>query len=184
MHESFGKFFTMITSAVPRQNGVTTRTGIALGLFGALSLFVVIGLISCLNTRTLSQEAESVTHTHEVLSALDDILSLAKDAETGQRGYVITGDEQYLKPYHEAAERIYERIDELARLTGDSGEQQQRIPVLQSRVDAKFNELKESIELRREEGFDAAQKLVLSDAGKNAMEAIRLQVTTMEQAER
>ncbi len=62
------------------------------GLAATLIFFIVSGTVSYLNTRSLSNNALLVTHTHEVLTALSDLLSLVKDAETGQRGYLITGE--------------------------------------------------------------------------------------------
>ena len=157
--------------------------GIYGGLVGAIVVFVTIGFISIHNVNTLSSDATLVTHTHEVLTALEDVLSLAKDAETGQRGFVITGDERYLEPYSAALARINERISDIERMTSDNADQQQRIPVLRSRVAAKFEELRKTIALRRSEGFDAAQAVIIADDGKIAMDAIRELTREMEAAE-
>ena len=83
------------------KNGSAQRNyRLVLGLVATILFFAVSGGVAYLNTRTLGDGATLVTHTHEVLSALDDVFGYVKDAETGQRGYIITGDESYLEPYH------------------------------------------------------------------------------------
>ena len=125
-----------------------------------------------------------VRHTHEVLTALDDVVSLAKDAETGQRGYVITGDHRYLEPHTVATIRIHDRLRDIDRLTRDNPDQQTHIPALKSHLDAKLQEMTEGIVLRREQGFEAARAAVVTDRGKHEMDAIRAHVEAMEQTER
>ena len=162
-----------------RKSGI----GIFFGLLGVLALFMLSGFISYVNTKTLNQDSQLVTHTHEVLSALDDVLSLTKDAETGQRGFLLTGEERYLEPYTKAVALIDERLADIIRLTRDNIRQQERIPVLKSRLQTKLSELEETIKLRRTAGFEAAKAVVITDRGKNAMDAIRAQVGTMEEEE-
>ncbi|WP_020473594.1 response regulator [Zavarzinella formosa] len=164
--------------------GHRVGTGAFPALAFVLSLFLASGFVSYFNTRTLSQGARQVAHTQEVLSALDDVLSLAKDSETGQRGFLITGDDRYLAPYSTALTRIDERVGEVERLTDDNPAQQARIPVLRARINVKLRELEETITLRRATGFEAAKAVVVSDRGKNAMDEIRTQVMAMQQEEK
>jgi signal transduction histidine kinase/CheY-like chemotaxis protein/CHASE3 domain sensor protein len=165
----------------------SSRTGdlpISLGLTAVVLFFVASGLVSYWNTRTVMRGAEQVTHTHEVLIALEDVLALAQDAETGQRGYVITGDLRYLEPYNAAASRMDVRLHDLERRTSDNPEQQARLPGLREQIAAKFRELAETIDLRRNKGFEAAQAVVVTDRGKAAMDAIRARVEEIEVTER
>jgi signal transduction histidine kinase/CheY-like chemotaxis protein/CHASE3 domain sensor protein len=168
----------------PTKLGQQARTSLLLGLIAILILFLGSGLVSYINTSTLQRNAELVTHTHEVLSALADVLSLVKDAETGQRGYLLTGNEQYLEPHSAAMLRINARVDEIERLTDDNRVQQARIPPLRTALKVKLDELEETIALRRNQGVDAARAVVLSDRGKAAMDAIRDQIGEMQQDER
>jgi CheY-like chemotaxis protein/CHASE3 domain sensor protein len=151
----------------------------SLALAAVVLVFVASGAVSFFNTRTLSRDAELVTHTQAVLSTLDELLSLVKDAETGQRGYLITGDANYLAPHTRAIAVIDQRLDDVQRLTSDNRNQQDRIPALRARIAAKLAELNETINLRRTKGFDAAQSVVRSDRGKVAMDDIREQVGEM-----
>jgi CheY-like chemotaxis protein/signal transduction histidine kinase/CHASE3 domain sensor protein len=149
-----------------------------------LLFFAGSGIVSYLNIRTIHSDALLVTHTHEVLIALSDVLSLAKDAETGQRGYLITGDESYLAPKAIAESRLIERVNEIQQLTMDNPRQQARIPMLRSRIKSKIDELDETISTRQTQGADAAREIVLSHRGKVAMDEIRGLISEMENEER
>jgi methyl-accepting chemotaxis protein len=138
-----------------------------------LVLFCVVGALAYRNTGTLEETNGSVAHTYEVLAALDAIASTLKDAETGQRGYLITGEDRYLAPYTSALAAIDDRIQAVADLTADNPAQQERISRLRPLIDAKFTELKQTIDLRRAEGFQAALAVVLTDQGKAVMDQIR-----------
>ena len=156
---------------------------VTFGLAAVLLFFVVSGCISYWNTRTLSRNAELVAHTHEVIIGLNEILGLMKDAETGQRGFVITGNENYLAPYNNALGEIESEMVELKRLTADNPDQQTRLDAMHIHIANKLNELHETIELRRSQGFDAAKAVVVTDRGKNEMDAIRNIIITMQHEE-
>lgn len=80
---------------------------------GALVVVLLLGiaLASWVNTRRLWDEAANVEHTQTVLATLESVLSTAKDAETGQRGFLLTGEPHYLDPYQSAAATLAARID-------------------------------------------------------------------------
>jgi CHASE3 domain sensor protein len=85
------------------QVGITVVAGLA----AVLVAFLAIGAVSYANVRTLWSNVELAEHTQQILLSLSNLLSLAKDAETGQRGFVITGDERYLAPHTQAVDRIH-----------------------------------------------------------------------------
>jgi CheY-like chemotaxis protein len=147
-------------------------------------IFVASGVVTYVNTRTLMLDAGLVTHTHDVLSVLEDVLSLTKDAETGQRGYLITGDDRYLAPYNAAIARVNLRLSDVERLVTDNPTQQSRIPELREKIDLRLRLLEEGIAIRREQGFDAARTFVLSDRGKVVMDEVRAQTDAIRQVER
>jgi methyl-accepting chemotaxis protein len=161
------------------------RVGARLVAAFAVPLIVlcVVGAFAYRNTGTLEENSGKVTHTYQVLEGLEEITGALKDAETGQRGYLITGEDSYLAPYDAAKTQISDRIDTVARLTADNPAQQQRITQLRPLVQAKFTELAETIELRRATGFDAARKVVLTNKGKAVMDQIRAVITEMGDAE-
>jgi CHASE3 domain sensor protein len=121
---------------------------------------------------------------HQVRLQLAELLSVMEDAETGQRGYIITGNESYLEPYKSALGAIPTTVADVRKLTTDSADQQRRLANLAPVIDTKVNELKEAIDLRRAQGFDAAAKFVLTNVGKTHMDQIRAIVAEADQEAR
>ena len=150
---------------------IAFKIAISFGI--VLLLLLVIGILSYQNLNRLKKEADWVAHTHEVLRNIELVLGDLKDAETGQRGYLITGMENYLEPYNNALNNLEKDIDHLKKLTSDNIVQQQHIIKLKSLVSEKLNELDQTINLRRNDGFDAAHRIVVTDVGKKAMDEIR-----------
>jgi methyl-accepting chemotaxis protein len=148
-----------------------------------LLVLCVVGALAYRNTNTLEDTAGQVSHTYRVLTGLNAITGLLKDAETGQRGYLITGSDNYLDPYERASAEIDGAIGAVGSLTSDNAAQQERIATLRPLVDAKLAELQETIDLRRAEGFAAAQTVVLTDKGKAVMDQIRAVLDEMAQEE-
>src|ERR1700723_1614309 len=99
---------------------------IAAGFGLSLILLIGIGTVAYTNISKLTATSEWVTHTHEVLEHIAGVMSLLKDAETGQRGYVITGDETFLEPYHTGSGDVVNQVKELQKLTADNPNQQKR----------------------------------------------------------
>ncbi|MEO6050083.1 MAG: CHASE3 domain-containing protein [Pyrinomonadaceae bacterium] len=145
---------------------------LVIGALIAIALLIANVTLTYRNTESLYQEAVVVAHTHDVLRGLDNVLSLARDAETGERGYIITGDERYLEPYNAAVKRINIQADEIAFLTADNPRQQVRIPELRSRIAAKLSQFNRTIDLRRRSGPDAARAVALTGQGKVEMDEL------------
>ncbi|HEX2539873.1 MAG TPA: CHASE3 domain-containing protein [Caldimonas sp.] len=131
------------------------------------------------NTSQLRRDTSQVQRSGDILRSLDNVLSLVKDAESGQRGFVITGREEYLSPYHAAVRSIGEQLRELDRLIGDDAEQQARLAEARKRVDAKLGELELTIDMRRRRGFEATREVILVGAGIAEMLALRASVDAM-----
>jgi CHASE3 domain sensor protein len=114
-----------------------------------IAMFLILGIISLVMTNKLKTSIGWNMHTYQVLQNQEKILSLLRDAETGQRGYIITGDERYLEPYNLAVKDVTTKINDVLELTKDNVKQQQRIGTLKSLVTDKFTELNQTIETRR-----------------------------------
>lgn len=155
----------------------------ALGLLIGLGFFAISGTIAYRNIQTLRESDMAVRHTHAVLIALDELLSTTQDAETGQRGYLLTGTQAYLEPYNSAVAALAARMEAVATLTRDNPAQQANVTVLKRHVDAKLAELRETVDLRRTRGVAAALEVVTTDRGKIEMDAIRAQLNNMAQEE-
>jgi len=145
----------------------------------ALALLILNAATSYRNTLKLLENERWVGHTHQVLTELEATLSTLKDAETGQRGYLLTGEERYLEPYHSAIARINQQVVGLQQLTTDNNRQQQRIRDLKIAIDSKLAELQETINLRRQQNLEAALREVKSGRGKQIMGGIRQQIAAM-----
>ncbi len=142
-----------------------------LGLAAALVFFLASGWVAYRNIQTLREDSQQIIHSHEVITTLDGLLSNVKDAETGQRGFLLTDNERYLEPYNAALQAVSSQLDELSPLTRDNQKQQNRIGPLKQHVDAELAELKQTIELRRTQGSEAALAVVAIDRGKAEIDA-------------
>ena len=158
-------------------------TKISVGFAITLAIFVIVGAVSYQSVTKQTEAAAWVAHTREVQNQLTQLLSNLQDAETGQRGYVITGVESYLAPYTDGSARAEENRRHLAELVSDNPRQQARADALAPLIADKLAELQQTVELRRTRDFTAAQSLVLSDRGKKTMDAIRTIVQEMNSEE-
>ncbi|WP_298902619.1 response regulator [uncultured Devosia sp.] len=156
---------------------------VAIGLAAALVFFVASGVVAYLNFDALRIGNQRIVQTHQAIVSLDELLSQVQDAETGQRGYLLTGEEPYLAPYSTALKSIPAQLDEISRMTSINSGQDERLVVLRQYIDAKLAELAQTIDLRRAGQEAAALSLVRSDAGKLDMDAIRAQIASIAQEE-
>jgi CHASE3 domain sensor protein len=145
---------------------------------------VGIGLYGYWSMRHLLDSEDSVVHTHEASYQLSELLSLLKDAEAGQRGFLVTGDRAYLQPYTDAVAAVGGLTDKVRDLTADNPGQQERLTRLQRLIVAKLTVTGQAIAAYDRDGPDAAARVVKSDVGRLTMDAIRAQVQAMEAEER
>src|ERR1700722_14648556 len=94
-----------------KRDGKMKRTLIA-AFAAALAMWVFNGWVSYRSVDTLSEHDHWVAHTHEVLAQLSEALSTIQDAETGQRGYLLTDRDEYLLPYRQAVIRVGDVLDQ------------------------------------------------------------------------
>ncbi|MGH9763439.1 MAG: PAS domain S-box protein, partial [Blastocatellia bacterium] len=140
-------------------------------------------LVSYRAVRRLIDNDQEVTHANQVLLELGAVLSTLKDAETGARGYVITGEDSYLQPYETALAEISERVDKMKQLAAGNRQRRARIPEIENRISAKLQELSEVIALRRTGDLQGAQNEVRSGSGKQLMDELRRTIAGMESDE-
>jgi methyl-accepting chemotaxis protein len=150
---------------------VGRKIGSGFGL--ALVLLFIVGAASYDNITRLVETADIVAHTHLVRVQISTLVSHLEDAETGQRGYVLTGEDRYLEPYQSGISRVNDDLSNLRNFTVDNPAQQGRIADLSPLIDQKLAELKETIDLRKNKGFDAARQVVLTNRGIDLMDRIR-----------
>jgi CHASE3 domain sensor protein len=156
---------------------------INLGFGLALLILSILGVVSYRSTMELIRATELRAHAHNVIEQLGNLLSDIESAETGQRGYIITGKESYLEPYTTATQVIDQEISVLRKLTMDNPNQQRRLDTLEPLVADKLAELKETIELRKNKGSEAVLQAILTDKGNKLMDNIQKTITEMENKE-
>ena len=153
------------------------------GLAVTLAALLGIGTIAYANFLRLQQTKAWVNHTHEVIEKLGTLISTLKDAETGQRGYLLTGDTEYLQPYDSATSAIDTEFKDTQSLTRDNATQQQRLREIQPLIDRKMAELLQTIELHRAGKSEAALQVVRQNEGKETMDQLRDLVGEMQATE-
>jgi methyl-accepting chemotaxis protein len=155
------------------ENAMTIGKKIVVGFaVGVVALFLV-GVLTYLSTKQMAAAARAVKDNYETRLDVDTLLSLVKDAETGQRGFLLTEDDRYLRPYTEAREKMKAQLASLRRrLSGDEG-QRQRLGELEGLINRKFDEMKETIDLARTKNKSKAMELIHSGAGIKLMDRAR-----------
>jgi PAS domain S-box-containing protein len=143
-----------------------------LGLALIVLLVLINVVVSEWNLRRLVHNEDRVVHTQKVLTTLEEVLATVTEAETAERGFLITNERQYLKPYHAAVERTGQTLDQLEELAGDNV-QQARTDALRQHVEARFEELRQAIAAREAGGFDAARQAVSTNHGRQLMNEMR-----------
>lgn len=119
---------------------------------------------------------DDVLRYHVAIGQLREILSTLKDAETGQRGYLLTGEEKYLQPYQQAIARVPQELEGLAAKAKSGEMSAGEITTLSQLTSQKLAELRQTIMIRRAQGLPAALAIVETDFGKNTMDSIRMEV--------
>ena len=165
---------------------IAARNFSNLGFGSSIIVLLIVVVFAAINLRALIESNNNVSHTLIVLRIIDETLGLLANVEAGQRGYIITGEEQFLE-YYDAAislnNGISQHLQELRQLTSDNPNQQQRLDLLDPLVTEKLAFAQETIDLRRDVGFDAAQNAVLTDKGRQIMDDIRQVLAEMQNEE-
>lgn len=142
--------------------------------FAATTLLSLLILISIATLAFKTQfQAQAVKHSNSVIFQTEELFGLLLDAETGQRGYLLTNNEQYLKPYDDAVSQINAKIVLLQQLLVDDNKQQQTLTALEDVVTKKISELQETIFLNAGNHRVEAMALVNSNIGQELMVEIR-----------
>lgn len=160
-----------------------TGKNVGSGLALAAALLVAIGLISYRSTTGFLDTAVLVAHSRDVETQLRQLLAEITDIETSGRGYVITGNEEYLEPYRAAVGHVDEGVKTLRRLTEEDPGQHGRVEALDPLVKRKVESVQQVIHVRTTAGMDAAADLVRTERGKQLMDAIRALIDEMTTAE-
>ena len=145
-----------------------------LPLLFALVVVSVIAILSYRGWTAFGHVSEQLAISQRVVEGTDDLLSSLKDAETGQRGFLLTGEDRYLEPYRQALKSLPAALNELgSAMALPRPDQAERIEALKPLVQEKLDELRQTIELYQSKRPDAALAIVRTDRGKALMDQIR-----------
>lgn len=150
-----------------------------LKVFERVALPLAIGVVA-ISTFFVHQSANSYENAHEkaklarvILAGNQSLLSALKDAERGQRGFLITGDDSDLEPYHRSLAIIHNDLNELKTNLTDAPHVA-RLAKLEDLIQDKLSEMERTIAIRKTQGFNAAAAIVEQGAGKRSMDDIRI----------
>ncbi len=163
--------------------GLSLERRIQLGFGIAVAIIVAVGAASLRSTDATVSGAHWVAHTLQVRAELEAGFADLMEAETGVRGYVITGDTTYLAPYHSARATLNGRLAGVRALTADNPAQQRRLDSLQTLVATRLERFQWTIATRRTGGPAAAGRAVIGGRGKELMQLVHEVVTQMEDDE-
>jgi methyl-accepting chemotaxis protein len=156
---------------------------IALGFGLSLVVLLAMALVAFQGAQQLNRTTEKLVESRDQGRALRELRALLVDAETGQRGFLLTGEERFLQPYEEAVQRIKSELDTLRKYLSDEPEQLGRLARLESLIRDRLDELNSVIRLRREQNLQAAVARIQERRGQQLMERIRMEFGEMLEAE-
>jgi PAS domain S-box-containing protein len=149
------------------------------------AVLMAVGLLAAIwLSIAAAGENALVAHTRDVQVELREVYSLTQDAETGQRGFLLTSDESFLIPYDRALKHIGPKLDALQDLVADNPRQIALLADLRPQIEAKLGLLDQAIVAKRRGEDAAAQALVLDGGGQQLMDDIRLSIQQMDAEER
>jgi signal transduction histidine kinase/DNA-binding response OmpR family regulator len=160
--------------------GWTVARLLAAGYVLAIGGLLLVGAAAYARIGVLLDERQTVEQNHVIADEIDLLRTQIRNAERGQRGFVITGNEEYLAPYTASVMGIGQTMQRLRVATRDNPRQQAALTELRVPITDKLAELEETIALRRAEGFTAAQQLVNTDRGANDMDRIEALLSRMQ----
>ena len=149
-----------------------------------LAVLVVVALI-LINEASFRSSTDAVADMEEAQltrGALNGLIQTILDAETGQRGYLLTGDERYLEPYNNAINQVNQQLDQLRQIFTPYKEQLAEFGIMSRHISRKLAELDLSIRMRREDKEEAWRFVLTTDVGKEQMQAIRDQTAKLSAA--
>lgn len=139
----------------------------------SIGFTVMTGFIIYYGEVEKTEDTRNLLKTQEVIRSANQLYMTLLDAETGQRGYLITGNKQYLEPYNNSTQHVQSRLDKLKERLKGGKEQQLVDNELEPAIESKLEELKQSIKLFNEDGGEAAIELTNTHAGRELMDQIR-----------
>ncbi|MEJ5993714.1 response regulator [Pedobacter sp. Du54] len=160
---------------------LSLKSNLRLGLGLSLILLILSSLASYISIRNLINNTDLVAHSNEVMNSLDNTISNLKDAETGQRGYLLTGNKVFLEPYYGSKDRINALYLNIKKETNDNPYQQRKIDTLKEILDTRLNIIEKTIKVK-ENGATVSEGYLID--GKIYMDKVRRIIIDMQTEEK
>jgi PAS domain S-box-containing protein len=160
------------------------RKSAAIAFLILTALLIANAVVSYQHLERLMANQQRLNRTSETQLALKETLSLIKDLEIGEKGYIITGNEEFLEPYRVAANQLDEQIDKLADVMADDTRDETVFAQLRSLIEEKRLMVVQAIRAHNQQGPDAAMAVVSAGQGKAFMDEIRSLLGSLEERER
>lgn len=156
------------------------KNNLLYGLGLSLVLLFISSLASYVSIRNLIESSSMVRDSNQTIKDLDRIFSLVKDAETGQRGYLLTRDDRFLQPYTNAKDKIADAMNQLSIEVSKTNTQSKNLDKLKFNVENRLQILEDNLNYRKQNNVVTSEQLL---AGKKYMDAIRNKVAIMQAEE-
>jgi signal transduction histidine kinase/CheY-like chemotaxis protein/CHASE3 domain sensor protein/HAMP domain-containing protein len=160
---------------------LSLKSNLRLGLGLSLIILIISSYASFISIRNLIRSSDEVSHSNQVISGVDNLVSYLKDAETGQRGYLLTNNKVFLDPYIGAKEKVNNLTSSLLILTKDNNYQQRKLRDLKQIIDSRLKIIDETIAIK-EKGGNIDEATLLD--GKIYMDEARQTILDMQNAEK
>nr|WP_294895986.1 response regulator [uncultured Pedobacter sp.] len=158
---------------------ISFKTSILIGIVVSLALVFLVGYSSYKSLKNISEDQKAVIHTQNVISKFEGISRLAIDAETGQRGFLLTQKPEFLQPYTTATAQLNQNLNELEELIADNPVQVKNTRNLKAIIQNRINHLAKIIEIKKRENVANAELVDDLILGKSKMDAFRAQIKKM-----
>lgn len=159
-----------------------SRSVVAL-LTGAISLLLIVNIGVFVMLQRTSDFNDNVERGQRIRLAAVEVMRLAIDAETGQHGFLLTRQPEYLEPYTNSTERLPERLEELARLTAGDTDLSPRVEQLRSLSQQRLDVIDRTIALGRMGRFEDAVAIIREGSGKRVMDQMRVETAAIDEVQ-
>lgn len=145
---------------------------VSIGTGAALSLLALVGFVSYVSVTQMIGGQRAVAATNQNIAHLDAVVARTVDAENAQRGFVTTGDDQYLEPLDAAVSDVEDAIQALMKATEDNPEQRRNLDSLAPMISKRFKEINAVIALRNRAGRDSAARVLKTQTAVRGRDGI------------
>ena len=177
--ELHGRTSTMRRATSPSSTDWPAARWFALGYAVAIAALLINALVTFWNLNTIRSTWDTLVGDREFVRGIDKVLLDLKDAETGQRLYVLTGEERYLQSYQRSRAITLDSIGRLRILAGQSSSRRRHLDAIARATDIKLADLERMAAIRSQKGLEGAIAAVKSDRGEQDMSRVRSELVAL-----